>query len=392
MPRYSLFIQRFPYGGVEASECVSWLMRTYHQALTDRRFERVACDWLNDTPITMTRNRAMRNARRQGFDFLLMVDSDMSPDHELLVNGDASQEPFFDVAVDALIKSPKPAIIAAPYVGPPPLENVYVFQWANRGNTRHPQAGNARLDQFTREQAAMLAGVQEVGALPTGLMLMDLRCLDTLPEPWTYYEYKGSGPTECDACHQRHRGPEEEKASTEDVTFTRDAGLNGTPILCAWSSWAGHVKRYVGGKPRPYTTDVVAHKMRDAIKRGVLAGEQEIVVETPDWLKGHVAAVQSAAAEAVDGLRESRAAVAEAARRGLDAANARADAEVFLSGLDRTAQVAEVVFDGQAVPQVAATGQPWLDHMPPADPTPQPAPPPPVPLTLTDLVAGVPLG
>jgi hypothetical protein len=51
-----------------------------------------------------------------------------------------------------------------------------------------------------------------------------------------------------------------------------------------------------------------------------------------------------------------------------------------------------VVFDGQAVPQVAATGQPWLDHMPPADPTPQPAPPPPVPLTLTDLVAGVPLG
>lgn len=296
MPKYSLILQRFPYGGREDSECVDWLMETYHRAKLDKRFGRVVTNRLNDTPITMTRNAALVAARRQGYDFMVMVDSDMAPDAELLA-GDTTAKPFFETAVDYALASPKPCVIAAPYLGAPPHENVFVFQWCNLGGTKDPTAANAILQQYTREHAAILSGVQPVAALPTGLMLIDLRALDKLPHPYTYYEYKGAGPTECDACHQKTRGPETEKASTEDVTFTRDLGLLGVPILCAWDSWAGHNKRYTSRKPRPYTTDVVAAKMREAIGRNVLAGEQEIIVQEPDWLADHERTLAAADAE-----------------------------------------------------------------------------------------------
>lgn len=277
MPQYKLLIQRYPYGGVEASECVSWLMATFQRASLDPRFSVVKSSWVNDTPITMTRNQSFIAAKKAGFDFMLLVDSDMAPDVELRT--DPLAVPFFDAAVNYALKSPVPCVVAAPYVGPPPLENVYVFRWANRGNTLHPKAAGAKLDQFGREEAALLAGIQPVGALPTGLMLLDLRVLDNLPHPYTYYEYHQSGRDECPGCHQKARGPEREKASTEDVTFTRDLGMLGVPILCAWSSWAGHVKRYVAGKPRMYDTDIVAHKMRDAVARRVFPGEQMHEVE-----------------------------------------------------------------------------------------------------------------
>lgn len=284
MPTNRLLIQRFPGDRREDSECVDWLMKVYHQAKLDRRWSEVRAPRESDTPITMTRNLALLKARQLGFDFMLMVDSDMVPDSEL--QDDPTAVPFYDAAVDFALKSPKPCIIAAPYCGPPPHENVYVFQWGNRGNTLDPTAANARLDQYTREHAAMLSGIQPVGALPTGVMLLDLRVLDGMPHPWTYYEFKGAGAA-CDVCGQRHRGPEAEKASTEDVTLTRDLALAGVPIYCAWSSWAGHNKRYTVRKPRPYTSDVVARRMHAAIIRGVNAGEQEVVVQPPDWLAEH---------------------------------------------------------------------------------------------------------
>lgn len=291
MPQYKLLIQRYPYGGTEASECVSWLMATFQKASRDPRFSEVKSSWVNDTPITMTRNQSFIAAKKAGFDFMLLVDSDMAPDVEL--RADPTAVPFYDAAVEYALKSPKPCVVAAPYCGPPPLENVYVFRWANRGNTLHPLAAGAKLDQFTREEAALLAGIQPVGALPTGLMLLDLRVLDKLPHPYTYYEYHEGGKDECPGCHQKARGPEREKASTEDVTFTRDLGMLGVPVLCAWSSWAGHIKRYVVGKPRMYTTDIVSHKMREAVARRVFPGEELREVELDSELARSLAARES---------------------------------------------------------------------------------------------------
>ena len=393
MPRYSLAFYRFPYGGREDTECVDWLMETYHKAKTDPRFATVTKARLNDTPITMTRNAALVEARRKGYDFLVMVDSDMSPDVELLA-GDHTAKPFFDVAVDYAIASPKPCVIAAPYVGPPPHENVYVFQWANRGGTLDPVAARAHLDQFTREQAGMMAGIQPVAALPTGLMLIDLRALDNLPHPYTYYEYKDGGSDECDACHQKARGPEAEKASTEDVTFTRDLGLLGVPILCAWDSWAGHNKRYTARKPRPYTTDVVAHKMREAIARGVLAGEQQVMVQPPDWLAAHeadLARPRGADAERnpLHPLRQP-----EAVPEIVIPVRPIPGAAVPLNGREELgpkgyvnhgaapASAGVAVLDGVEQPQFVP-GQPWTQFIPAAAGE---------TLTPADLLAGLPLG
>lgn len=401
MPSYKLLIQRFPYGGREDTECVSWLMDTFHKAKLDPRFSEVRTAGLNDTPITMTRNRALADARGYGFDFVLMVDSDMTPDCEL--GEDPTAVPFFDCAVEYALKSPKPCVIAAPYVGPPPHENIYVFRWGNRGNTLDPKAANTHLDQFTREEAAVLAGVQEVGALPTGLMLVDLRALAELPHPWTYYEFAGAGE-ECPACHQKARGPEARKDSTEDVTFTRDLGLLGVPILCAWSSWAGHNKRYIARKPRPYTTDIVSHKMRDAIGRRVFAGDELVDVKPSARVAKLIADAEHRDTNTYDLSRHN---AGEQSRPRGRAAEQRPEHPlngdvmtrlVFPQpgtlGLDRTA-------DDWLAGQTPEPRPPLFPELPPVHPdvlaaglgqwTP-PAAPRGEPLTPLDLLRGVPLG
>lgn len=276
MPKFKVMVVRFPYGGREDSECVDWLMKTYHAIATDPRFEVV--NWrINDTPITMTRNLAFDQAVRQGVDFLLIVDSDMAPDVEL--GEDPTAKPFWPSTIDFMLRHAGPCVVAAPYCGPPPHENVYVFTWGNLRNDSRD--GDVRIDQYSREHAAGMTGIQEAAALPTGLMLIDCRVFQKLTPPYTYYEFEGVGHP-CDACGQPHRGPETKKASTEDVTFSRDLALAGVPMYCNWDAWAGHVKRHVVRKPRPYTTDSVAQKMRQAILSRRNANERIVDVGPKD--------------------------------------------------------------------------------------------------------------
>jgi hypothetical protein len=194
---------------------------------------------LSDTPITMTRNRSVMQAREYGLDILIMVDSDMKPD--------LGDEPFFDSSFDFLVNhyDKGPVCIGAPYCGPPPDECVYVFRWQNQ------ESGNAnpdfQLEAYDRHTASKLAGIQECAALPTGLIMYDMRCFD-ITEPrskddnsWFYYEWLDKYATR--------------KASTEDVTMTRDLSIAGTrvlgynPVLCNWNAWAGHWKPKCVGPP-----------------------------------------------------------------------------------------------------------------------------------------------
>lgn len=121
-----------------------------------------------------------------------------------------------------------------------------------------------------------MAGVQEVAALPTGLILFDVRAFKKLPPPWFTYQYKGDGP-ECPGCGQAKPGLQTEKASTEDVVLTRDLSLLGIPQYCAWDSWAGHIKRKVVRKPRPITPDAAGRKLRDAIRANRPHGNESII-------------------------------------------------------------------------------------------------------------------
>lgn len=259
MRQLSVMFARFPYGAIDHPDVTDWLAATVHKAKTDPRISDVLRFKINDTPITMGRNRCLEEAKKRGVDILLMVDSDMSPDLPEL-----GAQPFWESSFDFLLQHHGPTVVAAPYCGPPPNSNVYVFRWANWQNWDHVPEPDMRLEQYSREEAAARSGMERVAALPTGLFLMDMRCLAALKPPYFYYEWTDH--------------TESEKASTEDVTFTRDLSLAGIPIYCNWDSWAGHWKQFKVGKPHPISADQVAEKFRDAVARGYKSTERLIHV------------------------------------------------------------------------------------------------------------------
>lgn len=265
----------FSYGGngglkSEHPDVRDWMLRTLPAAKADPRVEEVLHMDFADTPITMTRNKAVLVARDAKVDLLFMVDSDMSPDCELA--DDPEAKPFWDVAFNFLYNhyDRGPACIAAPYCGPPPHENVYVFRWRKRAN--HSKNVDWWLDGFEREEAAEKAGIEPVAALPTGLIGFDMRCFELIepPEPtspgnpgdthaWFRYEWSDQ------YCSN--------KGSTEDVVTTRNISVAGletlgySPIYVAWNCWAGHWKPHMVRKPRLYPAECVSAEFRAALKR-----------------------------------------------------------------------------------------------------------------------------
>jgi hypothetical protein len=93
--------------------------------------------------------------------------------------------------------------------------------------------------------------------------MIALKCLEALPPPWFRYEWKDEY--------------EDQKASTEDVFFTRNAGMIGaqkwgTPIVfCQWSSWAGHYKQKMVGKPTVLRVEQVSEMYSNAVKQNISA-------------------------------------------------------------------------------------------------------------------------
>lgn len=242
--KVSIMFGRFPFQGQEHPDVTDWLIQTACKMCKDQRIERLVQRRKDDTPITMSRNWMVEQAQREKVDYLLMVDSDMSPD--IAVPG---AKPFWDTTFEFMLRKNTPCVVGSPYCGPPPLENLYVFQWSNWQND-NPNP-DYRLEQFTREQAAQMAGITRVGALPTGLIMIDMRVFDKLKPPYFYYEFSDA---------KQHT-----KASTEDVTFTRDLNLLGIPQYCNWDSWSGHWKRKRVDKPKLVYVEHIQEKYRQAI-------------------------------------------------------------------------------------------------------------------------------
>jgi hypothetical protein len=249
----------FSYGGnggisSEVPDIREWMVPLVAEASRDPRIENIRIWNLADTPITMTRNRAVLQAREYGVDVLVMIDSDMKPDLE-------GSKKFFPSSFDFLYDhyDKGPVVIGAPYCGPPPMECVYVFEWRDM-QTGHPNP-DFQLKMYERTQAVKMAGVQPCAALPTGLIMYDMRAFEvTEPKteedkPWFYYEF----PNKYQA----------EKASTEDVTMTRDLSLAGTeklgynPVFCNWDAWAGHWKPKCVGKPQFIEAKHISKKLKD---------------------------------------------------------------------------------------------------------------------------------
>ena len=256
-----LMLARFPFGRKEDPDICDWVTTTVITARHDPRIFEIIRWRKDDTPITMGRNACFEAAKKQGVDFIMMVDSDMSPDVHLPSNpyhqlpADPTAKPFFDTTLEFLWQQRKagiPSVVGAPYCGPPPIENVYVFRWATYGNSPHDEP-DVRLEQYSREEAATLKGIQECAALPTGLIMFDVDCLERLDAPYTYYEWGDQA--------------ESIKASTEDVTLTRDMSLGGCPQFCNWDAWAGHWKNKCVSKPLLLTTKMVGDKFKRLVMK-----------------------------------------------------------------------------------------------------------------------------
>lgn len=274
MQPVTLMIARYPFARQEDPDVTDWYADTLITASKDARIGKVMRYRVDNTPITMGRNRTLRLAIEKGADFLVMVDSDMSPDAYLETNPykqavHLDAKPFFQSSFDFMWEQRKkgqPCCIAAPYCGPPPHENVYVFHWEAKASDVPEDENNNSLEQFTRHEASQKSGISRVAALPTGLFMLDVQALDVIDPPYTYYEWGGE--------------QEDSKSSTEDVTFTRDLSLAGVPLYCNWDAWAGHWKRKCVGRPLCVTDQMVSEKFTRAALRkyNVERGEQLVVV------------------------------------------------------------------------------------------------------------------
>jgi hypothetical protein len=248
----------------------SWWAQTAVKLKTDDYFkDRIEAFWeyeISDTPITMTRNRVIEVARKQGADILVMVDSDMHPDVHL--KDDPFAKPFFETAFKEIYEhyDAGPLVIGAPYGGAPPHENMFVFTWSAKANMGDESAFELR--QYTREEAQEMLGLQECAALPTGLIAYDMRVFDCIEKPYFQYEWSDDSASQ--------------KASTEDVQNTRDLSLGCirkhgyNPLRCAWSSWAGHYKVWCVKRPRKYTADDVSRNLANAVTRGLRRDERYV--------------------------------------------------------------------------------------------------------------------
>ena len=260
--KFNVGLVTFSYGGnggisSEVPDIREWMVPAVADLSKDERIGEIRIWNLADTPITMTRNRAVLQAREHKVDFLVMIDSDMKPDVSL---GQPHTKGFLPSSLDFMIEhyAKGPCVIGAPYCGPPPVECVYVFRWNNlQSDNPNP---DFQLEMYDRHTAVKMAGIQECAALPTGLIMYDMRAFElTEPKtsedkPWFYYEWKDHFCAE--------------KASTEDVTMTRDLSLVGTqklgynPVYCNWDAWAGHWKPKCVGKPVVLAASGISDKMK----------------------------------------------------------------------------------------------------------------------------------
>lgn len=248
-------------GGVssEHPDIREWMVETVLKASKDERISSLESFTLSDTPVTMVRNRAVQMARAMQADVLVMVDSDQSPDVELKKGRPA--KPFWDSSFDFLYRHYEkgPCVVLAPYCGPPDMEeNPYAFYWTDYFTDDVRE--DCGLKGYTRHEAARMSGIAPVAAGPTGLIMYDMRCFDIIEPPYFYYEM---------------REPfEDEKASTEDVTNTRDISLAGSvklgynPVYCNWDAWAGHWKPKCVRAPQPVPVEAFAEQFRRVVESG----------------------------------------------------------------------------------------------------------------------------
>lgn len=291
-------------GGVATvlPEIAFWLPKVVSEMQADERIGRVACRRYGDIPLTMERNKVVADAIEGGYDAILMLDSDNIPD--LYVGVKDWAKPFWKTSFDFLYERScrsVPTVICSPYCGPPPnprtggAENVYVF-YVDDHETDRMEAG-FQIKSYDRAIASKMRGIQEIAAGPTGVILYSTDAFSLMPigdpyrtdgevldayakgeidkqralrmiamKSWFFYEFTDRYQTQ--------------KASTEDVTNTREIQLAGyqkcgeSVVFCNWDAWAGHMKPKCVGMPEPINMEQINSTYAEAVKRDLHVDEQ----------------------------------------------------------------------------------------------------------------------
>lgn len=295
--------------GMQLPSITMWFAERYLNMHNDDRVGRVVCKTYGDVPLSMERNRIVKDAIEGGFDCILMLDSDNVPDLHLGTRPGA--KPFWESSFDFLYERKMqgmPTVVCAPYCGPPPhpvkggQENVYVF-YAEQCENRDEGAPRPAIKfaAYSRDHAAMMTGIQPIAAGPTGVILYSTCALELMPrrvpnsevleqyrngeitldralqiidrQSWFYYEY-----TDAD---------QSQKASTEDVTNTREIQMAGVlkfgnpVVFCNWDAWAGHYKPKCVGAPAPIPVESVTAAFLEAVRSNVSVSDRMVELDLP---------------------------------------------------------------------------------------------------------------
>lgn len=246
----------------------------------DKRVGRVCELPLARCPTNVVRNQFVVEARKRGIDVLVMVDNDQAPDL-YIAEGEpliAGAKPFMQSSFDFLYQRRLGGLITvvgSPYCnapGDPRVqdggESVVVSRFVTCGEYG-PGHCKIKMEKYPRDEAALKQGIQTVGALPTGLIMYDMRAFELIePSDLSRRDLLRAfkkGEISLDEC-DRWMDPgwfryeyvdhtASDLASTEDVQNTRDINLvcratrGYDAVFCNWDAWAGHCKPRIVGKP-----------------------------------------------------------------------------------------------------------------------------------------------
>lgn len=317
-PKLDVLIAMFAYGGNGGISTVlpthvTWLMQRYLEMMNDDRIDRVAIITLSDTPITMTRNKAVKEAKEKGFDVLIMLDSDNVPD--LYLGHRPEAKPFWATSFDFLYERTMrgvPTVVCSPYCGPPPhptsggSENVYCFfSTQSDSNDDDPSKhGTISIEAYSREHAAIMRGIQPIAAGPTGVIGYTVDSFDLMPicsmsDDEILSQHK-SGELTTDRAKQLLRlgtwfqyeytdNRQTEKSTTEDVWSLREINFAGIDkhkepiVFCNWDAWAGHYKPKCVGAPMPLRIEQVSEVFREAVMNNISVGDS---IQQVDFTQG----------------------------------------------------------------------------------------------------------
>ena len=209
-------ITRIAYRRWERCEIGNWLMACAVQSLTSPEFAgvKLTAGAVDYSPVEAARNIAVRRAKDNGADILVMVDDDMDPHRGFLAT--ALRE----------IKANPQAVVGSPARGARPECHVNVSEIYDSGLP----------ERVSNQDASRRTGVQKVHCIGGGLIAIGMQALELIQPPYFMTEYADDERTIA--------------TTTEDMYFTRKLSEAGGTVLCAWQCWSGHAKQEVIREPQ----------------------------------------------------------------------------------------------------------------------------------------------